>query len=257
MTRTCRRVLSCAVLLVGALSAPAAPLLAQNDSRNNQQSEQQLERLRRDQNEILRKAERLRALMDRLLQRYERENKQEQVDLLRAGLQHLDRASMVKDVASIRDDLAANAFSEALRKQQEVVTDIERLLNILLQRRSIENLDEEIQQTAEMAATARELERLQAELRQRTDQATRTDPNETERAIEQLLDNLAREQIAEAAPPPPPPPPPPASGGHSWRTRCSACASCWASTTGSNSAWQPIRPAREKPTSSDCSSSAP
>jgi len=198
MTRTCRRVLSCAVLLVGALSAPAAPLLAQNDSRNNQQSEQQLERLRRDQNEILRKAERLRALMDRLLQRYERENKQEQVDLLRAGLQHLDRASMVKDVASIRDDLAANAFSEALRKQQEVVTDIERLLNILLQRRSIENLDEEIQQTAEMAATARELERLQAELRQRTDQATRTDPNETERAIEQLLDNLAREQIAEA-----------------------------------------------------------
>ena len=42
-----------------------------------------IERLRRDQDEILRKAERLQKLMTRLKVRYEREGKQEQVDYLR------------------------------------------------------------------------------------------------------------------------------------------------------------------------------
>ena len=73
--------------LLCAAMVPAA--IAQSDEQDPQQ---QLERLRRDQDEILRKAGRLRDLMDRLLQRYTRENKAEQVDLLQKGLQHLERS---------------------------------------------------------------------------------------------------------------------------------------------------------------------
>jgi hypothetical protein len=96
--------------LVAAVSPFATRLPAQNDP-------EVLERLRRDQDEILRKAERLQSLMQRLVVRYEREQKPEQVKLLHDGLAHLDRSGILRDVASIREDIAATAFAEALSKQ--------------------------------------------------------------------------------------------------------------------------------------------
>jgi len=108
------------------------PAMAQSDA-------EALERLRRDQDEILRKAERLQGMMQRLQQRYEREGKPDQVKLLREGLAHLERSGILREVASIRDDIAASAYVEAQRKQKEVVDDLERLLNILLERKSIES----------------------------------------------------------------------------------------------------------------------
>ncbi len=188
-------------VLVGLLAAlPIAPVLAQGGTATaaGQDSQQEVERLRRDQDEILRKAGRLRELMDRLQQRYQREDKKEQVELLRQGIEHLDNTGLLKDVASIRDDLGANALSEAVRKQQEVVADIERLLNILLQRRSIDNLEQEIQQTTELASRVRELERRQAALQQQTQQAAQREPTPAERALEQQLQQLARDQAVEA-----------------------------------------------------------
>lgn len=181
------------LLLLGA--SMGAALVAQQEPQDPQQ---QLERLRRDQDEILRKAGRLRDLMDRLLQRYTREGKQEQVDLLQKGLQHLERSGLLKDVASIRDDLAANALSDALRKQQEVVVDIERLLNILLQRRSIENLEQEITQLSELADRIREAEARQDQLQKDLQQTTEREPNADEQAIDQQLQELARDQASEA-----------------------------------------------------------
>ncbi len=148
---------------------------------------EQMERLRRDQDEILRKAERLQTLMQKLQQRYERENKPEQVKLLRDGLAHLDRSGILRDVASIRDDIAATALTEALRKQKEVVDDLERLLNILLERKSVENLDQELKVVAEQARSARELEQRQRELMEQTQQTMRTPPSPAE---QQLLDGL-------------------------------------------------------------------
>ena len=66
-------------VLLGALCATsfAGTVTAQNE--NNP------ELLRRDQEEILRKAERLQDLMQRLLVRYQREGRKEQVALLEQG----------------------------------------------------------------------------------------------------------------------------------------------------------------------------
>lgn len=155
-----------------------------------------IERLRRDQDEILRKAERLQALMQRLQQRFERENKTEQVRLLKEGQAHLQRSGILTDVASIRDDLAATALTEALRKQKQVVDDLERLLNILLERKSVEQLDQQVQLAAERAATARELEKRQADLMEATRQAVQKTPTPEQKA---LLDALAKLQAAERA----------------------------------------------------------
>ena len=129
-------------LLLLTLCAPAfATLHAQDSDRP-----QTLQKLRAEQDEILRKAVRMNELMGRLQQRYERENKPEQVALLKQGIQHLEQSAILKDVASIRDDLSADALGEAVRKQQQVIADLERLLNIMLQRKSIENLDQAMQQ---------------------------------------------------------------------------------------------------------------
>jgi hypothetical protein len=148
-----------------------------------------IERLRRDQDEILRKTERLQALMQRLLVRYEREGKQEQVALLQKGIEHLSRTNVLRDVASIRDDLESTAFTEALRKQNQVVDELERLLDILLARKSMESLDQQLATIGAQARSARELEQRQRELIQ---QALRAMQQEATPAERELLDRLAR-----------------------------------------------------------------
>jgi len=158
-----------------------------------QQDEERLERLRQEQQDILRKTERLQALMTRLRQRYEREGKQEQVDLLTAGLEHLTESSILRDVAGIRDDLGATALSEALRKQSKVIEDLEQLLNILLDRRSVESIAEAARMAAERAATARQLEQRQRDLQQQTNEALRSEPTA---AQQELIDNI--ESLADA-----------------------------------------------------------
>ena len=175
--------------LFGATLAPQ--LAAQVDT-------ERLERLRRDQDEILRKAERLQVLMQRLQQRYEREKKPEQLQLLRDGMSHLERSGMVGDVASIRDDLAATAFTEALRKQQEVVDDLERLLNILLDRKSVEILTEDLNKVEAQARTARELEQKQRELMEQTQKAATPEPSPAEQALQQSLQQLRDAERTEA-----------------------------------------------------------
>lgn len=184
------RAVAARLLIAAAFGSVPAVLPAQNDP-------EQLERLRRDQDEILRKAERLQALMQRLMQRYARENKADQIVLLKEGLAHLERSGILREVASIRDDIAATAFTEALRKQKEVVDDLERLLNILLERKSVENLDQELQQVEAQARTARELEQRQRELIDAAREAARSEPSAAEQALidglEALRDGERRE----------------------------------------------------------------
>ncbi|MCK5941124.1 MAG: hypothetical protein KAI24_04065 [Planctomycetes bacterium] len=174
--------------LLCALAAPVGTAAAQ------QIDAATVERLRRDQDEILRKAERLQKLMTRLKVRYQREGKQEQVEYLTEGLAHLERSGILRDVASIRENIESTAFTEALRKQGEVVADLERLLNILLARKSIESLDDQIEQVAKQAQTAQQLEQRQRDL---IEQARQTMQSELSPAEQQLADAIAAMRDAE------------------------------------------------------------
>jgi hypothetical protein len=174
-----------------ALAALSPALRAQTDPES-------IERLRRDQDEILRKAERLQALMQRLLQRYEREQKPEQVQLLRSGIAHLEQSGILREVASIRDDLAATALTQALRRQQGVVDHLEQLLNILLERKSVENLDQELKDVSERARTARELEQRQRELIASRQAAVPDTPSPAEQQLRESLSQLRDAERQEA-----------------------------------------------------------
>ncbi|MBK8098213.1 MAG: hypothetical protein IPK26_13965 [Planctomycetes bacterium] len=191
-----------ALFLLAAATLPVAgtrlPAAQDPQAPGAEVQDDELDRLRRDQEEILRKGGRLRDLMVRMKARYEREGKTESVALLTQGLEHLERSGVMQEVAGIRDDIAAAAFAQAQRKQKDVIADLERLLNILLERKSIENLKKDIEQTTAMAATARELERRQAELQQRTAEATQREPTAAERELLERLDQLRREQQNEA-----------------------------------------------------------
>ena len=187
-----------AALFAAALFAVyAAPTLAA------QQDPATVERLRRDQDEILRKAERLQKLMTRLKVRYEREGKDEQVAYLTEGLAHLERSGVLRDVATIRENIESTAFTEALRKQNEVVEDLERLLNILLARKSVESLDEQIEEVREQARTASQLEQRQRELIDQAQQAMEralspADPEPAPRSDSQTTSPAARRFREEA-----------------------------------------------------------
>lgn len=179
-----------ALAVVVALTGSAGTAQAQD----NGVDQQSIERLRRDQDEILRRAERLERLMTRLMTRYQRENKQEQVQYLKEGLKHLSESGILRDVASIRENIETTAFTEALRKQKDVVNDLERLLNILLDRKSIENIDEEVQKVSQQVATAAELERRQRDL---IEQASETMTSELSEAEQQLANQLQSLRDAE------------------------------------------------------------
>ncbi len=162
------------------------------------QNQQAVERLRRDQDEIMRKAERLEKLMTRLMTRYQRENKQEQVDYLKEGLAHLKRSGVLRDVATIREDLESTAFTEALRKQRGVVDDLERLLNILLARKSIEAIDDEVKTVNEQVKTAAQLERRQQELIEATRETMTEELSPSEQQLAEAFANMRDQEQREA-----------------------------------------------------------
>ncbi len=160
--------------------------------------DQDTDRIRRDQAEILRKAERLRDVMTRLLSRYEQDGRVEQAKLLKSGLEHLQTSGVLEDVAGIRADLDAEAFARAMEKQTEVVNDLERLLSILLDRRSLENLEKEIATAERLAAEASRLLEQQQELRQESQQVAQRGASEQENAMAQRLRELAAKQRTQA-----------------------------------------------------------
>lgn len=175
------------------LSLTPTPLRAQQDPPSTEQ-------LGREQAELVRKAQRLHDLMRRLLERYsaKKENRAHQVELIEKGLKHLEESGLLKDAADVRSHLDARALAEATRKQGKVIRDLEELLAILLDRRSLENLEAQMAAVARLANDVRELERRQAELQKRTIETARREPNKAENKLLERLRDLARRQRQES-----------------------------------------------------------
>ena len=177
--------------------SPTLP--AQDVSTADLGEQQQLEaKLRRDQQAILRKAERLRDLMKDLRSRYIGVGRKREVELLDKGLEHLEKISLLETVASVRDALDAKALSQANQKAAKVVKDLQELLQILLDRPSMEKIDEEIKKTLKMEATAAELEQRQTDLLNKNRETSRQAASKTEQDLVQRLRNLARMQEEES-----------------------------------------------------------
>ena len=188
------------LLLTGCLSLPLTFTLTLAPALEAQQDPPDTEQLGREQAELLRKAERLQDLMQRLLERYsaKKEDRRRQVELIKEGLKHLEESGLLKDAADVRSDLDARALAEANRKQGKVIRDLDKLMAILLDRRSLENLEAQMAAAARMANDVRALERLQAELQKRTIEAARRQPSKAESELLDRLRQLAQRQRQES-----------------------------------------------------------
>ncbi len=182
------------ILTTAALaSLPLSSLTAQEDPNSETET-----RIRRDQHEILRKAQRLQELMTNLQKRFIREGRTEQAELLVKGLEHLGKVGLLDDVASVRGNLETGAMNKALRKQEEVIAKLEQLIDILLDRRSVENLDEQIQQSQQLVQNASELLARQTELQRRSQAARKSKATPGEQALTKKIDELSRAVQREA-----------------------------------------------------------
>lgn len=180
--------LSILLILLAGASGTLPSVAAQQDS----------ELILRDQAEILRKANRLKDLMTRLLQRYQQEGREQQAGLLQQGLAHLEASGILEETASVHNSLDTGKYADALRQQKEIVADLEVLLDILLDRQSVQNLQKEIEATENMLATASALLRRQQQLQRQTVDIGEGQATEAEQDIATQLADLIRRQRREA-----------------------------------------------------------
>ncbi len=161
-------------------------------------TELEKQQLQRDQQAVLRKAERLRDQIILLMERKEKEGEQRQAELLRTGLQHLEKSALLEDVAEVRNSLDAGQLAAACQKAEEAIADVERLLQILLDRQSLDKLEADIQAAKEFAATASQLLQRQEQLQEERKETTNSEANATEQQISDRLLDLAQMQKMEA-----------------------------------------------------------
>ncbi len=180
-----------AALLLAILPATHGIVVAQEDPT--------VSRLSREQSEILRKTERLKELMGRLLARYERDGRTEQVRLLKSGIEHLEKSRLLVSASAIQGNLDNGALDNALRDQASVVAELEALLDILLDRQSIENIDEEIDKTERLMDQASALIERQQQLRKEAQEARDQRTSAAEQQLLETLADLAGAQREEAA----------------------------------------------------------
>lgn len=178
-----------AALLFLSLAAPtveAAPTQAATDEASNRE----LYGLAEEQAMLARQIQRLRQTMDVLVQRLEAEGRTRAVELLREGLQVLDKrgegsAAMTLDerMNAARDELSAGKWMQSLERQQEIINDLESLLEVLLDRQDLDKLEQRIE---ELAATKADLENL----RGRQGQLQLDTKNAQQEAVEKQFGDL-------------------------------------------------------------------
>ena len=88
---------------------------------------------------------------------------------------------------SSNEDLRAGRTNNALENQERIVQSLERLLNILMDRRGLENLDEEIDELRELRVALSELADEEAQIREETEQLREDSSNEAQQDLEQSL----------------------------------------------------------------------
>ena len=175
--------LALAVLAVPTGQASAAP--------QDQVSREQAS-LAEEQAHLRRQLRRLKDTMGILADRLEREGRTEAAELLRQGLEHLDlrndqtaARTLEELMDSSNEDLRAGRTNNALENQERIVQSLERLLNILMDRRGLENLDEEIDELRELRVALSELADEEAQIREETEQLREDSSNEAQQDLEQ------------------------------------------------------------------------
>nr|MBC8451130.1 hypothetical protein [Planctomycetota bacterium] len=150
---------------------PAPQTTAQDDA-----TSRELYGLAEEQAMLSRQIQRLRQTMDVLAGRLEAEGRTRAVELLREGLVVLDQrreeaAAMTLDerMDAARTELAGGQWMQSLERQQSIISDLEALLEVLLDRQDLDKLEERIEELAAAKADLEALSSRESELRKETE----------------------------------------------------------------------------------------
>ncbi|MDF1801160.1 MAG: hypothetical protein P1V81_18490, partial [Planctomycetota bacterium] len=152
------------LLLVGALVlAPSGPAATAAPARAVATQDEALTRelagLAEEQALLARQIQRLRQTMEVLVGRLEAEGRVRAVELLREGLAVLD--SRAEEAGSLtldermeraREELSGGQWMQSLERQRTVIADLEALLEVLLDRQDLDQLEQRLAELADAKA---------------------------------------------------------------------------------------------------------
>ncbi len=158
--------------------------------------------LAEEQAHLARKLKRLHQTMRVLADRLESEGRPRAVELLRDGISLLESREDTGDGSTLGERMqrSTEAIEEAqlvrsIESQQEVVQSLEKLLAVLMDRRSLESLEEEIAELRDLQAEANKLADAEAQLREDTQQLREDSANPAQKALDAGLKSaLAQER---------------------------------------------------------------
>ena len=191
--------LASVLTVVGMNSLPLQKLSAHVTRHAQSQDERDLIRREREQKALLHRAQRLEQLMKDLLVRYERESNKEYVRLIQAGLTHIKDSELLETLAKAATELHLRQKERALANQMKVIKEVERLLAILLDRRSVDDLEREAKEIEALLADLDRLSKKNDALENRVKDIRENARSTEERRIINELRKLATLQRIEAA----------------------------------------------------------
>ncbi|MEX1026132.1 MAG: hypothetical protein WD226_13740, partial [Planctomycetota bacterium] len=195
-------VLTALVSLVPQLASAAAPASARQDG--TVVDDRELAGLIEEQSNLIRQLTRLRGTMEVLLDRIQAEGRTRTATLLGDALRRLDareaedtldeELTLAERMERARTAMQEGRLVQSIERQSKLVGELEGLLDILLDRQSLERLEDELDRLRERRERVAELSSREAELRRRTKELRDRAANDAQRELERSLDELARQE---------------------------------------------------------------
>ncbi|MCA8970257.1 MAG: hypothetical protein KDC95_10750 [Planctomycetes bacterium] len=147
-----------------------------------------------EQRVLLERAERLRSMMTRLRERYVKEDQKYYVGLLDEALTWLEKSGVTQAMNEAGAALERKLTSKALEAQQRVVGDLEKLLAILMDRRSVEDLEKDADRVEKQIQDLGRLQSKERRIRDRINELREQARTEAEKKLTKELETLASRQ---------------------------------------------------------------
>ncbi len=152
---------------------------------------------RNEQEALIRRAERLQRQMEKMKTRYQKEGKKEYVALLDEGLRWMSESQLIRKMNETSLAISSKE-RRAIQAAKKVLGDIDKLLSILLDRRSIEDLEKETRGVEQQIQTLKRLQKKQNELKKAMKKVEEASKTKEETKITQDLMDLAQREREEA-----------------------------------------------------------
>lgn len=186
------------ILLLTAAAVPPASIASPIQDRVDSA---RLRDLAEEQLRIQRAIDRLESTMESLARRLESEGRSQAVELLRAGLAKLRARDDVKGTGTIEERmrqieeaLKRGESMRALEEQNRLVKELEELLAILLDRKSLEKLEDQLEFTKKAIEDIQSLRQEERRLLQETERAKDASKSKDEADVSRKLDSLLERQ---------------------------------------------------------------